>query len=115
MQRKDIEGFLAAHGWQQDRFGHFKGVLTLHGRRGSANEGRTLERLYRIKLSARSARVEMQLNLSGGNEWVRVAGDCYTRVRESEGRLLFGSMWIADATPPGRAVAGESLAPATNG
>lgn len=60
---------LRNEGWQEDRWGHFRreGQLSPHGPK----------ELFRVKLMARSAKLEVQRKIVGKNEWFAIGSAYY--------------------------------------
>lgn len=96
MLRNEIEAFLAAQGWQRDRWGHYQGDRTVYGRAGGAHAGVGMTRRYRVKLQARTIRMELKSSLG----WVRFTGAFYKDVRKLDDKtLLIGSYKAGPCDP----------------
>jgi hypothetical protein len=77
MKREQVEQFLLSKGYKMDRFGHFK-----------TESGNT-----RIKMQARSLRIEKKVNHPAGlyssasSSWVKTSGGYYSELSIKDDKL----------------------------
>jgi hypothetical protein len=83
-----VLGRLHQWGWTKDRWGHMK-KTTLNGK------------LLRIKVQARSFRLEKQVNICGKNEWLRISSGYFGSCRVEDDFIVIGSVRVKRPMLPG--------------
>lgn len=81
--KEQLEQFLTDHGYEKDRFGHFKKEMPR--KNGSGNS------LFRYKMNKYSVRYEVRARHSDGSaSWIRLRGGYYKNLRITEEGKLAG-------------------------
>ncbi|AZF88154.1 hypothetical protein [Microcystis phage Me-ZS1] len=84
-ERERLEKALAEHGWEKDRFGHYKKQI----------RSATGYALWRCKLQPLSCRLERQTD----GQWFRYGGTYYSRLTFlPDGRVRIGGFYIGGDT-----------------
>lgn len=80
-----VIGRLHQWGWDRDRWGHMK-KTTATGK------------LLRVKVQAKSFRLERQVKVGGKNEWVRISSGFFGKCKVEENRIVIGSVVVKRPT-----------------
>lgn len=90
MNINDLGAILTANNWSLDKFGHFKRTIG--------------DTLYRVRVQARSVRIEKQALIGGKNEWVRISKDYLKNIHLTADRqyIQIGSVQIGSVRIKGK-------------
>jgi hypothetical protein len=78
MTRSELIIWLKAHGYSEDKYGHYQKVASFNGK------------TYRYKLSSISARFEVKSRIIDHNEWIRIASGYFKDFSVNEKGQLVG-------------------------
>lgn len=70
MTKDELVQELSKRGWRQDSWGHMHKVV----KRRNRTTKELVDRKMRVKMQARSARVESQVVIGDRNEWIKIGG-----------------------------------------